>query len=136
MIKLSRFGSSPVQRVPELLANSMHIPIMGTVAIPANDEYYLAALFDKEAASFYRNTYYSTITIISTTVKDAKGNCLMLIEDLPTDTYLLLLKKTEEFMGVPVCSPTEFRPLDLNKMGLLIITTPQPLEQADKFLVN
>ena len=136
MVKLSRFGASPVQRVPDMLANSMRIPVLAAVSIPNNDEYILCAILDKEASTFYRNTYYCTISIISTAVKDSEGNCLMLMEDLPTDTYLMLLKKDGEFMRLALAKPVEFRIKTLNELGLLIVTTPQPIEQASKYLVN
>ena len=136
MIKLSRFGASPVQRVPDMLANSMRIPILAAVEIPDNDEYYLGAIIDQESSTFYRNSYYCTISIISTTVKDTEGNCRMLIEDMPTDTYLMFLKKEGTFMGLHLVKPVEFRTKTLNDLGLLIVTTPQLLEQSNKFLVN
>lgn len=136
LIKLSRFGSIPVQRIPKLLINSLSEPMVGVVAVPNHPDYLLAVILNKESGSYFRNTYYCTISVISTEVKDTQGNCVLLVDNLPTDTHLMLLKKEGEFMGMDVTSSTKFQPADLNKLGLLIVTTPQPLEQASKFLVN
>lgn len=93
-------------------------------------------LLNKEAGCYFRNTYYCTISVISTEVKDSEGNCIILMDNLPTDSHLMLLKKVDNYMGIPVAEATKFQPADLNKLGLLIVTTPQPLEQEHKYLVN
>ena len=136
LIKLSRFGSIPIQRVPALLCASIADPLVGLVEIPNHPEYLLGVIINKEAGSYFRNTYYCYISVISTEVKDDAGNCTILLDYLPTDSHLILLKKESHYMGLPVVNTTKFQPAELNKLGLLIVTTPKPLEQADKYLVN
>lgn len=136
LIKLSRFGSIPIQRVPVLLCASLADPLVVLVDIPNHPEYLLGLITNKEACSYFRNTYYCYISVISTEVKDSAGNCTILLDYLPNDSHLILLKKESHYMGLPVVNTAKFQPADLNKLGLLIVTTPKPLEQSNKFLVN
>lgn len=137
VLKLSKHGTLPTLRNPVSIVNSMGHPMVAYVKVPLHPDYVVGILVDAAPDAYFRNTYFVTGTIVSTEARDPKGQCKILCESIPAESFFILFKIVGEENRLPIYKAEDLRLNLLSKIGLLMCVIPNVIEdEATRHLTN
>ena len=136
VLKLSKWGIIPTLRTAHNVIANMAAPVTVPVNIPAHDEFKLVAVFDSSRANYIQNTYYCSYDLLSTESRKETGECTPIYNNLPTESYLFLVKTVGYRDKLPILAPTDMRLQQLTDLGLLLVNMPIMESEDVRFLVN